>query len=90
MDHPGQPGRRDGQWHRHVYPQAIGFQRAVFDVSRDTLAQFYVGELSLVCVVGTLRSGAAVNVVVEHAWHTSFSHLAQVFDAGDGGHGCAP
>ncbi|MCY1186316.1 hypothetical protein D9M73_271780 [compost metagenome] len=90
MDHPGKPRGRDGQRHRHVYSQATGFQRTVLDISCHALTQFDVGEVSLIGVVGALGPGAAVNIVVEHAWHTSLGHLAQVFDASDDGHCPAP
>ena len=88
MLHAGEPRGRNRHRHGHVLADHLRAGVAVLDVHRHALAQQDLLEVGLVGAVGAFGVGARVGVVVEHARHAAPGQNAQVFDAGDGGHGC--
>jgi hypothetical protein len=85
--HAGQPCGRQRHGHGHGLADHGGARAARLHRHGHALAQADGLKVRFVGAIGALGPRAAVGVVVEHARHAPLRQAAQVFDAGDDGHG---
>ncbi len=84
--HAAQPDRRQRDRQRDFLPDDGGRQIALVDIDQHALAQLDALHVGAVGAEGLLGIGAGIDILEERARHAPFGKLAQVFDAGDGGH----